>query len=86
MTSQFIEGQSLPHYCFPFISTLCFPSPNLDAYPSQILFHILQPYVYSSAIDIDTSVNTAFTADKLNIAKSYVDMYTINMPKHSSLV
>ena len=44
----------------------------------------------SLAINIDTSVNAAFTADKLNAAKSYVDiltvhMSTINVPKHSSL-
>ena len=34
-------------------------------------------YMYiipSPAINIDTSVNTAFTADKLNVAKSYVDL------------
>ena len=26
------------------------------------------------AINIDTNINTAFTADKLNAAKSYVDI------------
>ena len=40
----------------------------------------------SPAINIDASVNAAFTIDKLNAAKSYVDMHTINMTKHSTLI
>ena len=45
----------------------------------------------SPAINIDTCVNAAFTADDLNAAKRYVDitevdMYSINEAKHSSLV
>ena len=46
----------------------------------------------SAGINIDTNVNAAFVADKLNAAKIFmfkfltVDMYTINSPKHSSLV
>jgi hypothetical protein len=52
------------------------------------MFHYIIP---SPAINIDTSVNAALTADKLNAVKSLltlltVDMYTINTPKHSTLV
>jgi hypothetical protein len=43
-------------------------------------------HVPSPAINIDSSVNPAFMTDKLNEAKTYVDMYTINTPKYSSLV
>ena len=45
-----------------------------------------QIYIPSPGINIDTSVNVALMADKLNAAKSYVDMYTINAPKHSRLI
>ena len=31
-------------------------------------------YIPSSAINIDMSVNTAFTADKMNAVKNYVDI------------
>ena len=35
---------------------------------------IVRSKIPSPAINIDTSVNAAFTADKLNGAKSYVDI------------
>ena len=42
-------------------------------------------YIPPSTINIGKSLNTAFTADKLNAVKTYVDMYTIKVSKHSSL-
>ena len=39
--------------------------------------------ITNPVINIDTNVNIA---DKQNTAKRYVDMYTVNAPKHSSLV
>ena len=42
--------------------------------------------IHSPAINIDRSVKAAFTADKLDAAKGFVDMYTINAPNRSSLV
>ena len=48
-------------------------------------------YIPSPAINMYTSVNKTFTADKLNAARSYltlltVDIYTIDALKHSSPV
>ena len=59
------------------------PELLLTSYAIQNLFFYC---VFSLlAINIDTNLNAAFTTDKPNAAKNYLDMYTINAPKHSSL-
>ena len=47
LSLQSMYGQGLPLYCCPFISILCFISPNSDPRLSQILLYIFQPVFLS---------------------------------------
>jgi hypothetical protein len=52
----------------------------------EVFTDFSQTYLPNPSINIDASVNVAFTADKVNALKSYVDIYTTNAPKNYSLV